>query len=113
MPVNSYTADRIIELYQGFENIRRMADQSGAGDAVPVGMQSVLSGLAWAVGEGATMRSARDTDVIVGRLLPAVLAADAGAAEIRADDLMRLNTGQPLPRPLPQSRFPEKSHAAE
>ncbi len=114
LPVNSYTAMQIAEIYQRFQEIKKMADGAGAaGDMISANIQVAIQSLGWTVGDKRVLISAADPSKIVGRLRDEVLAADDCAVELRADELMQLNTGQTLaPTRARPARFPEKKDAA-
>lgn len=115
MSINSYTQERIIELYKEFQALKKAADgDAGSGDQLSSNIQVMIQNLGWTIGNRNVMVSASDPQKIVGRLRSEVVQADECAAELRADDLMQLNIGQTPERlkALATTRFPEKKDAA-
>lgn len=115
MPINSYTQEKVAEIYLRYKEIQKMADGGGAvGDTLTNNIQLMIQAVPWTVGDKTVLVDAADPRRIVGRLRAEVAAADACAAELRSAELMQLNTGQRPDRlaEIQATRFPEKPHAA-
>lgn len=113
--VNSYTIEKIAEIYQRFRELQKMADGAGGGgDMLTTNIAIMLQSIPWTVGDKRVLVAANDPKQIVGRLREDVAAADECAVELRADELMQLNSGQQPDRlsSITAVKFPEKPNAA-
>jgi hypothetical protein len=113
MPVNTYTQEKIAEIFQRFRELKKMADgPGGTGDMLTSNILAMIGCIGWTVGHDKVMVAADDPKRIVGRLREEVLEADNCAVELRASELMQLNTGQRPVRLAEQSeaRFPERKN---
>lgn len=110
MAVNNYTMERISEIYLRFEEMKRTANVGGAGDMLTSNIQVMLQHIPWTIGDRRVLVMASDPKTIVGRLREEVAAADDCAVELRASELMQLNTGQQpeRTRALAAFKFPDK-----
>ncbi len=109
MAINSYTHERISEIYMKFLELKKLS-AGAVGDVITSNINLMFNAIPWTIGKRDTLVAASDPRTIVGQLPPELKKYDESSVEPRAKDLMLLSVGD---RPAGMAtaldrKFPEK-----
>jgi len=112
IPVNSYTAQAILEIHTKQDEIRRLMQNGSDTDMLTANVKEMIDSLTWRVGESDEVFLGSDRN-IVSKVSDRILATESGDTDFGTSDLLRLASGEKTSRieEMEAAVFPGAVHA--